>query len=188
MEAEGVILLGVQRCKVLVCKREWGEGGNWRLCCCDIVCFFLVFVSHSFKSFFVVVFSVFVLFCLVFFLYFHKNHFKTIGNVASFIFWTFLGKSFRFISWKLKDINHPIKRNKVIAHLAQLDGDIFFLQETHLRSSEVNWIKQLWIGEAFHSKFPMRARGVAILIHKNVQFEKSVSSEDLNQGSPNFFL
>ena len=93
---------------------------------------------------------------------------------------TALGKNLRFISWNLKGANQPIKRNKVMTHLKQLRGDIFFLQETHLCSSEVNRIKRPWIGHLFHSKFPVRARGAAILIHKNVPFELSNSIEDPN--------
>lgn len=58
------------------------------------------------------------------------------------------GKNLRFISWNLKGANHPTKRDKVMTHLKQLRGDIFFLQETHLCSSEVNRIKRPWIGDA----------------------------------------
>lgn len=90
------------------------------------------------------------------------------------------GKNLRFISWNLKGANQPIKRNKVMTHLKQLRGDIFFLQETHLCSSEANRIKRPWIEHVFHSKFPVRARGAAILIHKNVPFELSNCIEDPN--------
>lgn len=90
------------------------------------------------------------------------------------------GKNLHFISWNLKNANQVIKRNKVMTHLKQLRGDIFFLRETHLCASEVNRLKRPWIGDVFHSKFPVRARGAAILIHKNVPFELSNSTEDLN--------
>ena len=36
------------------------------------------------------------------------------------------GKSLRFISWNLKGVNQPTKMNKVMAHLNQLKGDVFF--------------------------------------------------------------
>lgn len=67
-----------------------------------------------------------------------------------------------------------------MTHLKLLRGDICFLQETHLCSSEVNRIKRPWIGHLFHSKFPAKARGAAILIHKNIPFELSNSIEDHN--------
>lgn len=90
------------------------------------------------------------------------------------------GKNLRFISWNLKGANQPVKINKVMAHLKQLRGDIFFLQETHLRSSEVRRIRRPWVGDMFHSKFSARARGAAILIRKGVPFEPSNSIEDPN--------
>ena len=90
------------------------------------------------------------------------------------------GKSLRFISWNLKGVNQPTKMNKVMAHLNQLKGDVFFLQETHLRSSEVLRIKRPWVGHIFHSKFSARSRGAAILIHKSVPFELSNCIEDSN--------
>lgn len=90
------------------------------------------------------------------------------------------GKSLRFVSWNLKGANQPVKINKVMGHLNQLRGDVFFLQETHLRSSEVLRIKRPWVGHVFHSKFSERARGAAILIRRNVPFELSHSIEDPN--------
>lgn len=90
------------------------------------------------------------------------------------------GKSLRFISSKLKGANQLVKINKVMAHLKQLRGDIFFLQETHLRSSEVHRIKRPWVGNLFHSKFSERARGTAILIHNSIPFELSNSIADPN--------
>lgn len=43
----------------------------------------------------------------------------------------------RFVSWNVRGVNGAIKRGKVILHFKQLKGDIYFLQETHLRSSEI---------------------------------------------------
>lgn len=90
------------------------------------------------------------------------------------------GKNLRFVSWNLKGVNQLVKINKVMAHLKQLRGDIFFLQETHLRSSQVLRLRRPWVGDIFHSKFSVRARGAAILIHKSVPFELSGSIEDPN--------
>lgn len=90
------------------------------------------------------------------------------------------GMNIRFISWNLKGADQPVKRNKAMMHLNQLKGDILFLQETHLCSSEINRIKRPWIGDVYHSKFPVRARGAAILIRKNVPFELANCIEDSN--------
>ena len=91
------------------------------------------------------------------------------------------GKKLRLISWNLKGANQPMKCNKVMTHLKQLGGDVFFLQETHLCTSDVKNIKwPHYQADVFHSKFPVRARGAAILISKNAQFELSNSIEDSN--------
>lgn len=90
------------------------------------------------------------------------------------------GRNLRLISWNLKGVNQTVKRNKVMSHLKLLGGDIFFLQVTHLRSSDVNRINRPWLGHMFHSKFPCRARGAAILINKNVPFVFLNSIEDPN--------
>lgn len=82
-------------------------------------------------------------------------------------------KNLRFISWNLKGVNQSAKLDKVMIYLRQLRADIFFLQETHLRFSEVTRIRRPWKGDVFHSKYSARARGAAILIHKSVPFELS---------------
>ena len=67
-----------------------------------------------------------------------------------------------------------------MSYLQQLGGDIYFLQETHLKSSEISRLKRPWMSHIFHSKFSARARGAAIIIGKNVLFEPSNSIEDPN--------
>lgn len=126
---------------------------------------------------YVFLFCIFVFFVFVFFSLAQELHQH--GELPVSLRYS-QGKNLRFISWNLKGANQVVKRNKVMTHLKQLRGDIFFLQETHLCSSEVNRIKRPWIGHFFHSKFPVRARGAAILIHKNVPFELANSIEDPN--------
>lgn len=36
--------------------------------------------------------------------------------------------------WKVKSLNHPVKRKKVLSHLKQFNVGIAFLQETHLKT------------------------------------------------------
>lgn len=86
----------------------------------------------------------------------------------------------RFVSWNVRGVNGIIKRGKVISHLRQLRGDIYFLQETHLKTSEISRIKRPWMSHVFHSKFSVRARGSAIIISKNITFEPTKSIEDPN--------
>lgn len=86
----------------------------------------------------------------------------------------------RFISWNVKGLNNIVKTKKVLSHLQSLKGDIIFFQETHLRTLDVSRIKSAWISHCFHSKFGVKARGAAILVHKNVAFEPESVVSDSN--------
>lgn len=81
-----------------------------------------------------------------------------------------MGRELRFLSWNVKGLNHPVKRNRVLAHLRQLKAEVAFLQETHLRTVDHNHLNHGWKGQIFHSSFQAKARGVAILINTNVPF------------------
>lgn len=85
---------------------------------------------------------------------------------------TNINSSFRFISWNVRGVGNATKANKIMTHLQQLKGDVFFLQETHLRNKEIMRLKRNWIGNMYHSKFNAKARGTAILIRNNVLFEQ----------------
>uniref|UniRef100_A0A8C9YKI4 Endonuclease/exonuclease/phosphatase domain-containing protein n=1 Tax=Sander lucioperca TaxID=283035 RepID=A0A8C9YKI4_SANLU len=76
----------------------------------------------------------------------------------------------RFLSWNVKGLNHPVKRNRVLAHLRQLKAGVAFLQETHLCIADHNHLNRGWKGQIFHSSFQARARGVAILIYNTKPF------------------
>lgn len=90
------------------------------------------------------------------------------------------GRNINFVSWNVKGMNNTVKASKVITHLQELKGDICFLQETHLRKSEFPRIKKPWMGHLFHSRFSERARGVAIIIHRDIAFEPSSVISDPN--------
>lgn len=89
--------------------------------------------------------------------------------------------STRFISWNIKGIQHPIKRNRVFTRLKSLSPDIIYLQETHLRSDEYNKLKKNWIGQVFHSDYSDRSRGAAILIKRGFPFTPITTIPD-NKG------
>ena len=90
------------------------------------------------------------------------------------------GSSIRFLSWNVKGINNPLKRLKIFSHLKRLNADIVFLQETHLPDRDHVKLRCPWVGEIFHSTFNTKARGVAILINKRVQFTTSKIIADKN--------
>lgn len=73
-----------------------------------------------------------------------------------------------------------MKRSKIFSHLKRLNPDIVFLQETHLQDTHHCKLRYSWVGETFHSTFNSKARGVAILISKKVDFMVSKTIEDKN--------
>lgn len=89
-------------------------------------------------------------------------------------------RNLRLVSWNVKGVNNVSKAHKVLSHLQHLKGDIIFLQETHLRTSEISRIKRAWVGHLFHSQYSDRARGAAILINKNIAFEPTNTLSDPN--------
>lgn len=86
----------------------------------------------------------------------------------------------KFISWNVKGVNNPVKRQKVMSHLQQLKVDVAFLQETHLCNANVAGLKRSWVGQVYHSKFNAKARGTAILINKNISFHSQEVISDPN--------
>lgn len=86
----------------------------------------------------------------------------------------------RLISWNTNGLNGAVKSGKVFSHLRYLQADVIFLQETHIKSSELNHIKKSWMGHLFHSKYSVRARGAAIIIRKGIHFEPTEVKADPN--------
>lgn len=74
------------------------------------------------------------------------------------------------VSWNVHGLGHSIKRAKVFAHLNSLAADVLVLQETHIRSSEQKHLRCSWADQIFQSTFSSKARGVAIIIQRNIPF------------------
>lgn len=64
----------------------------------------------------------------------------------------------------MQGFNNPLKREKVLSHLKTLGPDIVFLQETHLKDKFHTRLKCRWIENVYHSTFPVKVRGTAIMI------------------------
>lgn len=88
--------------------------------------------------------------------------------------------SVRFLSWNIKGMGSPIKRSRIFAHLKRLKADQVFLQETHMRTKDQVRLECPWVSEVLHSNFNSKARGVAILIGKSIQFSPSKVISDNN--------
>lgn len=86
----------------------------------------------------------------------------------------------KIVSLNVKGLNHPAKRKKVRTYLKLINTDIAFLQETHLRSSDNSRFLAGWAGQHFHFTFQAKARGVSILVAKNILFEPTKTIPDNN--------
>lgn len=51
-----------------------------------------------------------------------------------------------------------------------MKANIIFLQETHLKKSDVNKIKNRWPGQVHSACSSSHASGVMVLIHKSIPF------------------
>lgn len=76
----------------------------------------------------------------------------------------------KFISWNCKGLNAAVKRGNILTHLKKLETDIGFLQETHLKDQDHRRLRTKWIGQTYHSNFPFKNRGAAIIIRKTIPF------------------
>lgn len=65
-------------------------------------------------------------------------------------------------SWNVKGIKNPMKRTRILSHLAHLKTDIAMLQEIHLLNEESLKLKQKWVGQVLSLCFNSRSRGVVI--------------------------
>lgn len=83
-------------------------------------------------------------------------------------------------SWNVRGLKNPSKRVKIFSHRHDLQADILFLQETHIKHTEALKLKCSWIGQIFQSAFSAKARGVAILIRKNIPFQHISTKTDPN--------
>lgn len=77
-------------------------------------------------------------------------------------------------------MNSPVKRGKIYAHLKSLKADICFLQETHIKKSAAKVLRLQWASQIYQSNFSVKARGVAILIHKRTTFQHEQTITDQN--------
>lgn len=84
----------------------------------------------------------------------------------------------RFISWNVKGLNGPVKRARIFNHLKYLKCDVAFLQETHLLVKDHVRLKKGWVGNVFHSSLNSKTCGMAILVHKKIQFNATTVISD----------
>ena len=85
----------------------------------------------------------------------------------------------KVLSYNVKGLHNPIKRKKVLNQLKQYKCQIAFLQETHLSDTEHEKLKKSWADKVFFSSHKSgKKRGVAILIHRQINFKLDLVHKD----------
>ena len=74
-------------------------------------------------------------------------------------------------SMNCQGLRNNNKRKDVITYLKALNPDIICLQDTHLKTLEVNLLQNCWDGEVFLNGVYTNSRGVGILFKNTLQFE-----------------
>uniref|UniRef100_H3AK45 Endonuclease/exonuclease/phosphatase domain-containing protein n=1 Tax=Latimeria chalumnae TaxID=7897 RepID=H3AK45_LATCH len=75
-------------------------------------------------------------------------------------------------------INNPIKRYKILSHLAYLKCDVAFIQEAHLVPTEMRKLRTRWVGKVYHSSHNSKSRGWQILVAKSTPFIELSTESD----------
>ena len=70
----------------------------------------------------------------------------------------------KIMSMNCRGLGDAKKRRDVLHYIRNKKFDIVFLQDTHLIDKTIPYFDSLWHGNAYHSCFSSRSRGVSILI------------------------
>uniref|UniRef100_A0A3P9KHC2 exodeoxyribonuclease III n=1 Tax=Oryzias latipes TaxID=8090 RepID=A0A3P9KHC2_ORYLA len=91
-----------------------------------------------------------------------------------------MGTLIKIPSWNVKGLGSHTKRRKVLQYLKQKNSDVITLQETHLLEKDTFRVKDRRVGQAFHSNFNQKKRGVSILFskHLRVHVEKMFKDDE----------
>lgn len=84
----------------------------------------------------------------------------------------------KIISYNVRGLHCPIKKKKILNQLRQMNCQIAFLQETHLSDVEHEKLKS-WADKVYYSSHRSgRRKGVSILIHRQINFTKTLMHKD----------
>lgn len=83
-------------------------------------------------------------------------------------------------SWNVRGLGDRVKRLAVLHAIKHLGSSVVCLQETHMLPGEDSPFSANLFGAQFHSAFSSYARGVSVLIHKNVSWVCTTSLVDPN--------
>lgn len=83
----------------------------------------------------------------------------------------------RFVIWNVRGIGSREKRLKIFKQLKELQADIVLMQETHL-SDKTNTLASPQFPHVFSASYNSKQRGLAILMHKIINFTNINSITD----------
>lgn len=81
--------------------------------------------------------------------------------------------SIKVLSWNIRGFGNPVKRVAALRHFKSAQADIVCLQETHFPPEAIPSFGSRIYSTHIHSTHSAYARGVSVLIHRDVQFHCS---------------
>lgn len=78
--------------------------------------------------------------------------------------------SIKVLSWNIRGLGNPVKRVAALRHFKAAKVDIICLQETHFPPGAIPSFGSQIYNTQIHATHSAYARGVSILIHRDVQF------------------
>ena len=88
-------------------------------------------------------------------------------------------KYLSIITINVNRLNAPIKRHRVAELMREHDSHIFCLQETHLRTKDLNRLKVKSWKKMFHVNRQGKKAEVAILISDKIDFKTKVTKREM---------
>lgn len=86
--------------------------------------------------------------------------------------------SLNFLTLNVRGLNSPVKRLKCLEYLKHKNVDIAFVQETHLKSVDINRFQNKIYKVGAFSSAPNKTKGVLILVRRKLNLTLRASSSD----------
>ena len=84
----------------------------------------------------------------------------------------------KVISANCQGLQSKQKRADVLGYFRETDANIICLQDTHWVEKDLEYINSLWDGECYINGSKTNARGVAILLKKDFEYEVKSFQKD----------
>ena len=99
-----------------------------------------------------------------------------------------LENNIRVLSANCQGLRNLEKRTDVLSYFKEQKANILCLQDTHLTENDKTIVGDLWGGDTFISEGKTNARGVAILLSNNFEYEVLEQNKDKNGNYLNLVL